>query len=126
MRSLLAARADPTPALMAAVQGDEAEVVFSWLASVADGEAGLDHAAEQDESVARMLLEAGADADGFGLLEAAAEAPSDSPVAPSDSDSDRSGIPQPLRAMAARNVPALPIHSRSFGEKFNVQQQLRK
>jgi hypothetical protein len=74
VRSLLAARADPTPALMAAVQGDEVEVVFNLLASVADGEAGLDHAAEQDESVARMLLEAGADADGFGLLEAAAEA----------------------------------------------------
>ena len=61
VRSLLAARADPTPALMAAVQGDEVEVVFNLLASVADGEAGLDHAAEQDESVARMLLEAGAE-----------------------------------------------------------------
>lgn len=43
------------------------------------------------------------------VLEAAAEAPSDSPVAPSDSDSDRSGIPQPLRAMAAEaQAPLTP------------------
>lgn len=78
VRSLLAARADPTPALFPAVEGDEFEVVRMLLVSVPDGEdTGLELAAEHDEGLVRMLLEAGADVasfDGFGLLEAAASA----------------------------------------------------
>ena len=109
VRSLLAARADPTPALMAAVQGDEAEVVFSLLASVADGEAGLDHAAEQDESVARMLLEAGADADGFGLLEAAAEAGDAEAVRLLLEHGARCGVADALAAAVQAGAPGLVV-----------------
>ena len=78
VRSLLAARADPVPALLPAVEGDEFEVVRMLLTSVPDGEdTGLELAAEHDEGLVRMLLEARADVssfDGFGLLEAAASA----------------------------------------------------
>ena len=109
VRSLLAARADPTPALMAAVQGDEAEVVFNLLASVADGEAGLDHAAEQDESVARMLLEAGADADGFGLLEAAAEAGDAEAVRLLLEHGARRGVADALAAAVQAGAPGLLV-----------------
>jgi len=109
VRSLLAARADPTPALMAAVQGDEAEVVFNLLASVADGEAGLDHAAEQDESVARMLLEAGADADGFGLLEAAAEAGDAEAVRLLLEHGARRGVADALAAAVQAGAPGLVV-----------------
>ena len=109
VRSLLAARADPTPALMAAVQGDEVEVVFSLLASVADGEAGLDHAAEQDESVARMLLEAGADADGFGLLEAAAEAGDAEAVRLLLEHGARRGVADALAAAVQAGAPGLVV-----------------
>ena len=78
VRSLLAARAEPTPALFPAAEGDEFEVVRMLLASVPDGEdTGLELATEHGEGLVRMLLEAGADvasSDGFGLLEAAASA----------------------------------------------------
>lgn len=78
VRSLLAAGADPVPALLPAVEGDEFEVVRMLLTSVPDGEdTGLELAAEHDEGLVRMLLEAGADITSFGgfrLLEAAASA----------------------------------------------------
>ena len=78
VRSLLAARAEPTPALFPAAEGDEFEVVRMLLASVPDGEdTGIELATEHGEGLVRMLLEAGADvasSDGFGLLEAAASA----------------------------------------------------